>query len=136
VSSAPTHSSAVGVIAACAASAGAHAALVPEHLEHEPRLGVAFIAATVALVAVTAALIHRPTDARSADAAALILAALVGAYAVAVTTGIPWFMEGAEPVDLVALVTKAVEALGLVLAFRLITTQSGRGSLMHKEVRP
>jgi hypothetical protein len=88
------------------------------------------------LVAVTVALIYRPADARIADAAALILAALIGAYSVAVTTGIPWFMDGAESVDLVALATKAVEALGLVLAFRLITTLGGRGSLMHKEVQP
>jgi hypothetical protein len=135
VNTAPTRSWAIGVVAACAASVGAHAALVPQHLSHEPRLGVAFIAATALLIAVTAALIYRPTDAHIANAAALLLAALIGAYGVAVTTGIPWFMDGAEPVDLVALATKSVEALGLVFAFRLNTTVGGRGSLIHKEAR-
>jgi hypothetical protein len=134
--SAPTGGSAIGVIAACAASAGAHAALVPQHLDAEPRLGVAFIAATALLLAVTAALIYRPTDSAVAHAARLLLAALVGAYAVSVTTGIPWLMDAAEPPDVVALATKAVEALGLVLAFRLNTTVGGRSSLTPQEARP
>jgi hypothetical protein len=135
VNTAPIRSPAFGVIAACAASAGAHAALVPEHLHHEPRLGLAFIAATALLVAVTAALISRPTDSRVAHAAALLLGALIAGYAVAVSTGIPWLMDEAEPVDLVALATKSVEALGLVLAVRLNTTTGGHRSLTHKEAR-
>jgi hypothetical protein len=50
------HYSASVVVAACAASAGAHAALVAQHLQDEPRMGVAFIAATALLLAVAAAL--------------------------------------------------------------------------------
>jgi hypothetical protein len=135
MNSAAAQKSAIGVIGACAASAGAHAALVPQHLDHEPRLGVAFIAATVLLLAVTAALIYRPTASHVTNAA-LLLASLLGAYAISVTTGIPALMDAAEPVDSVALATKAVEALGLVLAFRLNTTVGGRRSLTHKEARP
>ena len=133
--SAPTQALAVAVIATCAASAGAHAALVPQHLDHESRLGVAFVAATVALVAVIAALVWRPGDPGVAHAAALLLAALIGVYVMAVTTGIPGLMDGAEPVDPVALATKAVEALGVVLAFRLTTTAGARRLLIHKEAR-
>jgi hypothetical protein len=46
---APARRSVTVVVAACAASAGAHAGLVPQHLAHEPRLGVAFIATTAVL---------------------------------------------------------------------------------------
>ena len=126
----------IGVIAACAASAGAHAALVPRHLDHEPRLGAAFIAATALLVAVAAGLIYRPTDPWVGDAATLTLMALIGAYAVSVTSGLPWLADGAEPLDVVGLATKAVEALGVVFAIRLNTTMGGRGPLPHKEARP
>jgi hypothetical protein len=44
------------VIVVCAAAAGAHAGLVPTHLDHEPRLGIAFVAATALLLAAAAAL--------------------------------------------------------------------------------
>lgn len=44
----------------CAASAGAHAGLVPTHLSGEPRLGAAFIAAVVLLVAAATAAAVRP----------------------------------------------------------------------------
>jgi uncharacterized membrane protein (DUF4010 family) len=70
------------VIVVCAASAGAHAALVPDHLEHEPRLGIAFVAATALLLAAAVALAYRPDDAPVATGTALLLAGLIGAYAV------------------------------------------------------
>jgi peptidoglycan/LPS O-acetylase OafA/YrhL len=103
------------VIAACAASAGAHAALVPEHLREEPRLGVAFILATVAL-AVLAIALTLNADRYAVPATALLMAALIGAYVLAVTDGIPWLSPEPEGVDAVALATKAVEALGLIFA--------------------
>jgi hypothetical protein len=59
------------VIVVCAASAGAHAALVPDHLEHEPRLGIAFVAATALLLAAAVALAYRPDDAPVATGTAL-----------------------------------------------------------------
>ena len=124
------------VIAACAASAGAHAALVPQHLEHEPRLGVAFIAATGVLVAVAFALIYSPTSPLAAQVTTLTLAALIGAYAVNVSAGIPWLTNAAEDADVIGLATKAVEAVGLVFAIQLNTTKDGRRPPIQEEARP
>jgi hypothetical protein len=70
-----------------------------------------------------------------ARVATLLLAALIGIYALSVTTGIPWLADDPEPVDLVGLLTKAVEALGLTFAIQLNPTPSGRGSLIRKEAR-
>jgi hypothetical protein len=125
-----------GVVAACAASAGAHAALVPRHLEHEPRLGAAFIVATVVLAAVAFALIHRPISPLVAQIATLTLAAVIGAYAVNVSTGIPWLTNAAEHADVIGLATKAVEAVGLVFAIQLNTTKDGRRPPVQEEARP
>jgi peptidoglycan/LPS O-acetylase OafA/YrhL len=124
------------VVVVCAASAGAHAALVPGHLEHEPRLGIAFVAATALLLAVVVALAHRPDDATFGTATALVLAALIGAYAVNVTTGLPWLSDGPEPVDLVGLATKSVEGIGLLFSIQLAQIKGAFGSLTHKETRP
>jgi len=122
------------VVAVCATSAGVHAGLVPQHLAHEPRLGAAFIATAPLLLAVAAALTYRPTAAL-VGAAALIFAALIAAYALSVTTGLPWLSSRPEPVDAVGMAAKTVEALGLVFSIHLSTAISGRGSLTHQEVR-
>ena len=135
--SALTRCSALGVVGACAASAGAHAALVPQHLDHQPRLGVAFIAATALLLAVAVALVYRPANAYVGHAGTLALVALIGAYTVNITTGIPWLADGPEPVDLVGLATKAVEALGVAFSIRLKHDHGwARLAHSHKEARP
>jgi hypothetical protein len=72
---------------------------------------------------------HIPTrQAGAAQAATLLLAALIGAYAVNVTAGLPWLSDHPEPVDLIGLATKAVEALGLVFAIRLSQRMGPSGS--------
>jgi drug/metabolite transporter (DMT)-like permease len=119
------------VVAACGASAGVHAALVPDHLAHEPALGVAFAVAAVALAA--AAVLASDPRRRAGRGVAALLGALIAAYAVNVTVGLPWLADGPEPVDAVGLATKAVEAIGLVLALHLDPTPSGRRSLVTKE---
>jgi hypothetical protein len=124
------------VVAMCAASAGAHAALIPQHLDHEPGLGIAFVAATAVLLATTAALTYRPDGATVAQTTTLVLAALIGAYAVNVTTGLPWLSDGPEPVDLVGLATKSVEGIGLLFSIQLAPIKGGFDSLTHKEARP
>jgi hypothetical protein len=124
------------LVAACAASAGAHAGLIPDHLAHEPALGASFVAATVVTLFAAGWLTARPSSTTAAYLAALVLAALIVAYALNVTVGIPWLTHSPEPVDAAGLATKAVEALGLVFALlHLIPTTSGRGSLEHKEAR-
>ena len=122
------------VIAACAASAGAHAGLVPEHLREAPQLGIAFIVASVVLLAVVVALALRPDDRRIALVAALLLTGLIGSWGASRVTGIPFFQPRPEPVDLVGLVTKLVEVLGLAFALWLSQPVDGRRSSAIQEV--
>lgn len=99
------------VIIACAVSAGIHAALVPHHLAESTAAGLGFIAAAVLLAGLVVALTRRPGPPALLGAAA-VLAGLIGAYALAVASG--------ESVDALALVTKAVEAGGLLAAAHLL----------------
>jgi hypothetical protein len=124
------------VIVACAAGAGAHAALVPAHLQHQQALGIAFVAAAAALLMAAAALTMLPHQAGVRRASALLLATLIGAYAVNLTTGIPGPADETEPIDAVGPVTKSVDALGLLFALQINPTKGGRDTLTHKEARP
>jgi hypothetical protein len=118
-------------VLACAASAGAHAGIVPEHLRSEPRLGVAFLFAVAMLVAAAVALSVRPDDRRLVLATATLLGGLIAAYAATRTTGIPLLAPDPEGPEAVGVVTNAVEALGLVLAIWLAQPRrrEGRGAL-------
>jgi hypothetical protein len=109
-----------GLAFACAATAGAHAGLVPAHLNGEPRLGAAFLVAVVLLVAAAAAIVTRPWDRRISSAAGGLLAGLMLAYLGTRTTGIPVLDPEREAVDAVGIATNVVEATGLVLALWLI----------------
>jgi hypothetical protein len=82
------------------------------------------------------ALAYRPDDATVGAATALVLAALIGAYVVSVTTGLPWLSDGPEPVDLVGLATKSVEGIGLLFSVQLAPIKGGFDSPTHKEARP
>jgi apolipoprotein N-acyltransferase len=108
------------LVFACAAAAGAHAGLVPAHLNSEPRLGVAFLIAVVLLVAAATAVAVRPGDRRITGAAGLLLAGLMLAYLATRTTGIPWLDPEPETLDAVGIVTNVVEAVGVVVALWLI----------------
>jgi hypothetical protein len=104
------------VVFACAASAGAHAGLVPEHLRTEPRVGFSFIVAVALLVVTGTALAVRPAERRLAAAAAALFAGVITAYVASRTTGIPVIQPDPEAVDLVGVATNAVEAVGLAFA--------------------
>jgi apolipoprotein N-acyltransferase len=106
-------------VCACAASAGAHAGLVPAHLNGEPRLGVAFLVAVVLLVAAGRAVAVRPGDRRITAAAGLLLASLIVAYIATRTTGIPWLDPEPETLDAVGIATNVVEGLGVLVALVL-----------------
>ena len=97
-------------------SAGIHAALVPEHLQEMPPLGWSFIGAAVLGAAIAYALVYSPEDQPPARLAALFLAAEIVAWTVFVTIRVPGFMGTPEPVETIALVSKAVELIGLWLA--------------------
>lgn len=121
---------------ACAASAGAHAGLVPEHMREAAPLGVAFVVATALLLAAATALAMSPESVRAARGAALLLAGLVALYAASRSTGIPLLEPHAEPVDAVGATTKLFEGLGLVLALRLSRPMSDHRSPLTQEVAP
>jgi apolipoprotein N-acyltransferase len=108
------------VLFACAASAGAHAGLVPAHLQSEPLLGWAFLTAVVLLVSAAAGIATRPGDRGVASGVALLLAGLMLAYLATRTTGIPVLDPEREAVDMVGVATTTVEAIGLAFALWLI----------------
>jgi hypothetical protein len=108
------------VILACAVSAGIHGALVPGHFDEGAGAGLGFIAATVALAALAVWLTRRSASRPALAAAAAVLAGLLAAYVLAITTGLPLLHPDPEPVDGLALATKAIEAVGLLTATRLL----------------
>ena len=107
------------LVIACAMSAGVHAALVPEHLSESAAAGGGFIASAVLLSALAVAL-TRSRDGRLVVAAALTLVGLLVGYVLAVTSGMPVLMPAAEPVEGIAVATKAVEVAGLLAAIGLL----------------
>jgi hypothetical protein len=108
------------VILACAISAGIHGALVPGHFEEGIGAGVGFAAATLALAGLVVWLTWRPASASALAAAALTFAGLLASYALTATTGLPVLHPEPEPVDGLALVTKGIEAAGLLAASGLL----------------
>jgi hypothetical protein len=108
------------VIIACAISAGIHGALVPSHFEEGTGAGLGFAAATVSLAAVVLSLTRWPGNRPAVGAAAALLGGLLASYALAVTTGLPVLHPDPEPVDALALATKAIEIVGLLAATSLL----------------
>ena len=113
------------VILACAISAGIHGALVPGHFDEGAGAGLGFVAATVALAGLVVWLTWRPANASALAAAALTFGGLLASYALATTTVLPVLHPDPEPVDGLALATKAIEAAGLLLAMTLIRRTKG-----------
>jgi hypothetical protein len=107
------------VILACAISAGIHGALVRDHFAEGLGPGLGFVAATALPAALAVVLRERPTR-HGFLAATVVFAGLIAAYAAVVATGVPMLHPSREGVDGLALVTKAVEAVGLVAAASLV----------------
>jgi hypothetical protein len=104
------------VVLACAVSAGIHAALAPDHFSEGAGAGVGFVAAAVALAALVVWLTMRPASRLALAAAAAVFLGLLTSYALAVTSGLPLVHPAPEPVDGLALATKAFEVVGLAAA--------------------
>jgi hypothetical protein len=113
------------LIVTCAVSAGVHAALVHEHLDESAAAGGGFMAATVLLGALIVGLTLRPDNHMLVIGAALTFIGLVVSYGLATTTGMPVLMPNPEPVEGLALATKAVEVLGLAVAWSLVRRDEG-----------
>ena len=79
--------------------------------------------ATVLLAVLAVVLRERPTR-LAFLAAAVVFACLLAAYAAVVATGLPLLHPEREGVEGLALVTKAVEAVGLVAAASLVPRRS------------
>ena len=103
----------------CAISAGVHTALAPEHLEEHVALGAGFLLSAVVLAVLAVALTDGPTR-LNVTAAAVLLTGLIGSWVLAVTTGLPVLLPDGESVETIAVLTKAVELVGLVVAVRLL----------------
>jgi hypothetical protein len=123
------------VILACAVSAGIHGALVPGHFDEGAGAGLGFVVATVALAAAVVWLTRRPASRSALLAAAGLLFGLLASYALATTTGLPVLHPDPEPVDGLALATKAFETVGLLTATSLfwrpvaVTLPNPKGTL-------
>ena len=113
------------VILACAISAGIHGALAPSHFAEGAVAGTAFAAATVVLALLAVAATRRPHAELPLALAALTLGGLLASYAFAATTGLPPVHPEPEPVNGLAVVTKAIEAAGLVAALTLLWRRPG-----------
>ena len=108
------------VILACAVSAGIHGALVPAHFDEGTGAGVGFVLATVLLVALAIGLTRNAESERLLACATAVFLGLLASYLLAVTTGLPVLHPNPEPVDGLALATKAVEAVGVLSAWSLL----------------
>ena len=112
------------LILVCAISAGIHAALTPDHFSEGTGAGLGFLVATVLLAALAVVLTLRPQGTAATATAGVVLAGLIVSYALAITPGLPILQPAPEPLDGVALVTKAVEAVGLLAAAHLVRRPS------------
>ena len=117
------------LITSCAISAGIHGALTSQHFREETGAGMGFVASTAALAALCVLLTLRPTSRTAVGAAGAVLAALVVAYALATTVGVPLLHPEPEPADGLGLATKAIELVGLAAALHLAAVVPPAGRL-------
>jgi hypothetical protein len=108
------------VILACAVSAGIHGALAPEHFEEGAGAGIGFVVSTILVAALAVVLTMRPASTLPLAGAALVFAGLLASYGLATTIGFPLLHPQPEPVDGLALATKAFEVVGLATALDLL----------------
>jgi CHASE2 domain-containing sensor protein len=111
------------VILTCAISAGIHGALVGDHFQEGTGAGFEFVAATILLGFLAVVLTRGPSQ-LALVATAAVFAGLIASYALVLTTGFPVLHPEPEAVDGLALFTKAIEAVGLVLATSLLRRPS------------
>ena len=110
-----------------ASSAGIHGGLVPAHAAEAPVLGAMF-ALSALLLAAIALRVDKAPGAAALVAAALLFAVLLAAYVATRFVALAPLTHP-EPIDLLGVATKLIEAGGLVLALRLLGTRAGGAAL-------
>jgi hypothetical protein len=118
------------LILACAISAGIHAALTPGHLEEGAGAAGGFAVSAVLLAGAAVAL-TRQVSPLLLFAAGALLTGLIASYVLAITTGVPLLHPDVEPIEGLALFTKAVEIVGLVTAADLLLRSESRPNLVY-----
>lgn len=109
------------VVSICAASAGVHLALVPDHLRESLALGLTYALSAGALAA-TSLFVRNPRhDSWAPITAGAVLTLIATAYALSRSTGIPWLIPHAEHLDARGLATSAAEVVAALAAALLIT---------------
>ena len=109
------------VTVVCAASAGVHAALVPEHLLESRSLGLAF-AVDALLLAIAGLVVRDPRhDGWAPAAVACLLGGTAGAYLLSRTTAIAGLVPHREALDPLGFVVSTAEVVAVLAAVRLIT---------------
>jgi len=97
----------------CAASAGVHAGIIPEHLvEAGPRLGAVFAAAAALLLTASVVASRPRNDGWAPAGAAVLLVGTAASYLLSRTAGLPGLISDPEPVDAIGLVTSIAELVG------------------------
>jgi hypothetical protein len=122
------------LIVVCGISAGIHAALAPEQFAEGAGAGIGFVAAAVGLAVFAVVLTLRPPKAATLAGSSVLLAGLIVSYALAISSGLPVVHPEPEPVDALAVATKAIEAAGLLAALRLL--RLGRSGVVLPFPRP
>ena len=124
------------VAACCSVSAGVHAGLVPEHLRENWLLGTGFAVAAVLLLASALAFsAGRATSSLAAPATALLLVALIGAYALSRTVGLTFIGAEVEAVDAVGVATQVAQAVALAAAVALTNPAAAVTALARRKER-
>src|SRR4029453_7721937 len=88
---------ALGLLTACAFSAGTHLALAPEHLVESAALRLGCLPAAALLLALGLGAYTRPHSVRIPLLIALLSAALIAAYIASRSVGLPILHPGREP---------------------------------------